>query len=84
MAYIHLMHVTARAGSAFLVACGLSAFSLIVTAQSPAPALERKGPQVGAQVPLFSGVDQHGRTQTLQSVLKADGAMLVFYRSADW
>jgi len=42
------------------------------------------GPQVGAQVPAFSGVDQFGRTQSLESSLGAKGAMLVFFRSADW
>ncbi|HXG89915.1 MAG TPA: hypothetical protein VNJ02_16430 [Vicinamibacterales bacterium] len=42
------------------------------------------GPRVGAQVPEFSGVDQFGRRQTLQTVLGAKGAMLVFFRSADW
>jgi hypothetical protein len=42
------------------------------------------GPQVGATVPAFSGVDQFGRTQMLASALGAKGAMLVFFRSADW
>jgi hypothetical protein len=35
-------------------------------------------------VPSFTGVDQHGRTQTLESSLGEKGAMLVFFRSADW
>jgi hypothetical protein len=42
------------------------------------------GPAVGARVPDFSGVDQFGRQQSLQSVLDREGAMLVFFRSADW
>ena len=42
------------------------------------------GPQVGAAVPAFAGTDQFGKTHTLQSVLRAKGAMLVFFRSADW
>jgi hypothetical protein len=42
------------------------------------------GPQVGAPVPKFSGVDQFGKTHTLASSLGAKGAMLVFFRSADW
>jgi hypothetical protein len=73
------------ADSTLFVACALVASSLVLTAQqAPTADVERKGPQVGARVPAFSGVDQQGRTQTLESVLKADGAMLVFYRSADW
>jgi hypothetical protein len=39
---------------------------------------------VGSTVPDFSGTDQFGRTQSRQSILRAKGAMLVFFRSADW
>jgi len=35
-------------------------------------------------VPAFSATDQNGRMQTLLSVMGAKGAMLVFFRSADW
>ena len=42
------------------------------------------GPQVGERVPDFSLRDQNGQTQTLQSIMVPKGAMLVFYRSADW
>ena len=46
--------------------------------------VSKLGPQVGEQVPDFSLVDQTGRTQTLESVMGPNGAMLVFQRSADW
>ena len=42
------------------------------------------GPQVGATVPDFNLADQRGRKQTLRSVMGPKGAMIVFYRSADW
>lgn len=42
------------------------------------------GPQVGQQVPDFSLKDQTGKTWTRQSILGPRGAMLVFFRSADW
>ncbi|MGO9893887.1 MAG: hypothetical protein ACLPX8_06715 [Bryobacteraceae bacterium] len=42
------------------------------------------GPAVGDRVPDFAGPDQTGRTQTLESIMGPKGAMLVFYRSADW
>ena len=42
------------------------------------------GPQVGARVPAFSGVDQFGKPHSLESSLGPKGAMLVFFRSADW
>jgi hypothetical protein len=36
------------------------------------------------RAPDFSVLDQSGRTQTLKSIMGPKGAMLVFYRSADW
>jgi hypothetical protein len=42
------------------------------------------GPQVGERVPDFTLRDQNGKTWTLQSIMGPKGAMLVFYRSADW
>ena len=44
----------------------------------------KTGPEVGQQVSAFSAPDQHGRTQTLKSITGPRGAMLVFFRSADW
>jgi hypothetical protein len=44
----------------------------------------KTGPDAGRPVPAFSAQDQDGRTQTLQSVMGPKGAMLVFFRSADW
>jgi hypothetical protein len=44
----------------------------------------KTGPEVGQQVPVFSAQDQDGRTQTLKSLIGPKGAMLVFFRSADW
>ena len=46
--------------------------------------VSKLGPQVGDQVPDFSLKDQKGKTWTLQSILGPKGAMLVFFRSADW
>jgi hypothetical protein len=68
-----------------LVLAGLAVFvAAHATGQAPALDLSRIGPQVGQQVPDFSGTDQFGRRHTLQSSLGARGAMLVFFRSADW
>jgi len=44
----------------------------------------KTGPNVGQHVPAFSATDQNGRNQTLKSVMGPKGAMLVFFRSADW
>jgi len=42
------------------------------------------GPRVGATVPPVAGVDQFGKPHTLNSIYGPKGAMLVFFRSADW
>lgn len=46
--------------------------------------VSKLGPQVGQAVPEFSLTDQNGKTWTRQSIMGPKGAMLVFYRSADW
>jgi hypothetical protein len=50
----------------------------------PAVDVETLGPQVGATVPDFSLPDQHGVTRALTSLMGPKGAILVFFRSADW
>jgi hypothetical protein len=42
------------------------------------------GPNVGETVPDFRLQDQNGTSQTLHSILGPKGALIVFYRSADW
>ena len=46
--------------------------------------IDALGPQAGAPVPAFSGVDQFNQTQSLESVAGPEGTMVVFFRSADW
>ena len=46
--------------------------------------ISRLGPQVGQLVPDFNLKDQSGKSWTRQSILGPKGAMLVFFRSADW
>ena len=53
-------------------------------AQAPPIDTSGIGPQVGAVVPPVAGVDQFGNQQTLASISGPKGAMLVFFRSADW
>jgi len=70
--------------------CLTSAAVIVVSvaslaAQQPAAVDTSKlGPQVGAAIPTFSGVDQYGKTQSLESLSGPKGLMLVFNRSADW
>jgi len=42
------------------------------------------GPAVGTKLPSFTLPDQDGKTHTLDSVIGPKGALIVFYRSADW
>jgi len=69
--------------------CLLAAITLLAMActgsESRTPIeIAALGPQVGERVPDFSLPDQQGRVVTLDSVLGANGAILMFYRSADW
>lgn len=57
---------------------------VVVSAQAPVPDTSSIGPQVGDRIPEFSGTDQFGKPHTLASLLGPSGAMIVFFRSADW
>ena len=46
--------------------------------------VERLGPPVGARLPDFTLRDQRGEARTLKSLMGPKGAMIVFFRSADW
>jgi len=46
--------------------------------------VDRIGPQVGASLPDFTLRDQHGESRSLRSLLGPKGAVIVFFRSADW
>jgi peroxiredoxin len=42
------------------------------------------GPRVGDALPEFTLRDQGGQTRSLKSLLGPKGAVIVFFRSADW
>jgi hypothetical protein len=44
----------------------------------------KTGPAIGQTIPDFSAPDQNGTVQSLKTIAGPKGAMLVFYRSADW
>ena len=63
----------------------LKTFLLFFTAAAAALwAAGQTGPPVGTQVPDFQTVDQTGTSRSLASILGPQGALLIFYRSADW
>jgi hypothetical protein len=51
-----------------------------VLAQAP----KNAGPPVGSRIPEFEAIDQNGISRRLASIAGSKGAVLVFYRSADW
>jgi cytochrome oxidase Cu insertion factor (SCO1/SenC/PrrC family) len=54
------------------------------TVTSAAQQAIKTGPEVGSMLPSFEAPDQNGRLQHLQSIRGPKGALLVFFRSADW
>lgn len=67
-----MIRLTFKAISLATIALGLTAAAI------------KTGPSVGDRIPAFSAPDQNGKTQTFQTIAGPKGAMLVFYRSADW
>lgn len=61
--------------AAFLLSCATT-----VAGQSSI----KTGPAVGSKVPDFEATDQNGVRHSLRSIMGPKGAMLVFFRSADW
>ena len=61
----------------------VTAFTALCFAQQPVGHVAT-GPAVGTRVPDFKAPDTAGRTRNLQSVMGPKGALLVFFRSADW
>ncbi len=53
-------------------------------AQQPPVDVATLGPKVGETAPDFAAPDQHGTSRRLSTLMGPKGALLVFYRSADW
>jgi hypothetical protein len=72
--------------AAFLAVLGVCRADAGQTRQPARQKIEvgKLGPQVRQQVPDFNLRDQTGRVRNLESVMGPRGAMLVFFRSADW
>jgi hypothetical protein len=66
----------------FIVAALLVLVASGVAAQAADPT--RVGPKIGDRVPDFTLPDQQGVARALGSMLGPKGAVLVFFRSADW
>lgn len=73
-----------RVGRALSIAILLLAAACEMNESRPPIDIDALGPQQGERVPDFALPDQNGRVVTLDSVLGPNGALLMFYRSADW
>jgi cytochrome oxidase Cu insertion factor (SCO1/SenC/PrrC family) len=70
-----------------LAVLGLNRTTPVRALPQPAAAavdVERLGPKVGETLPDFTLPDQHGTNRSLKSLIGPKGAILVFFRSADW
>jgi hypothetical protein len=65
------MRETARLAGLVLVALG----SLLA---------REYGPAIGSQMPDFALPDQDGKSHSLKGLLGPKGAVILFFRSADW
>jgi cytochrome oxidase Cu insertion factor (SCO1/SenC/PrrC family) len=65
--------------------CLSVAVPALLAQQSPSKVnLQQLGPQIGEKAPDFELQDQSGKKWSRDSVMGPNGAMLVFFRSADW
>ena len=86
MVHLTTMRLSRRPASplALTLLAALLAETAAMAQSAPRIDVSKLGPQVGERVPDFSLKDQNGKPWTLQSIMGPKGAMLVFYRSADW
>jgi hypothetical protein len=73
-----------QAGQGLFVAAVMLAVGCEVSESRGTIDIDELGPQVGERVADFSLPDQHGSLVSLDSILRPNGAILMFYRSADW
>ena len=72
------------------LALGVSYCVLLIVpasgAQQPPAKIDIKqlGPQIGEKAPDFELEDQSGKKWSRDTIMGPKGAMLVFFRSADW
>jgi hypothetical protein len=52
--------------------------------RSRVPANLTTGPEIGEQIPLIEAADQHGVRRDFDDIVGPAGAMILFFRSADW
>jgi hypothetical protein len=67
-----------------MVVCLVATAGAALVGQPATVDVRTIGPQAGQQAPAFDLLDQSGTRHSRDSFLGPNGAMLVFFRSADW
>ncbi len=70
--------------AALVMALAAPAAPLLTAPAAAEETMADLGIPVGQTVPLVTGVNQDGEPMTFDQMVGANGATLVFYRSADW
>ena len=71
--------------AAMLATTGLTPAAPRQSTNAPAKVdVDHLGPQIGSRLPDFTLRDQRGDAHALKSLMGPKGAMIVFFRSADW
>jgi cytochrome oxidase Cu insertion factor (SCO1/SenC/PrrC family) len=81
-----LVRASAVALGLWLAVAAVSGLTALQPSNEPAQIVdvEGVGPKVGEAVAEFSLRDQRGQVHSLKSLLGSKGAIIVFFRSADW
>ena len=70
--------------AAFLALMGPLLLAPLRSAQQKTGTAINTGPEPGTPLPEFQLTDQKGKKQTFATIRGPKGALIVFYRSADW
>jgi peroxiredoxin len=76
--------VAASGGTARFAATQEADVTSIAARRMTETPLSNVGLPIGAQIPMFRALDQDGNEQTFDSIRGPNGAVIYFYRSADW
>ena len=85
-----MLHLFRRTRNALVLGLALLVIGVSEAGESQSGAtppridVESLGPKVGASLPEFTLRDQGGVPHSLKSMLGPKGAVIVFFRSADW
>ena len=69
---------------ALTLACASLSAQQVFDRPDPIDDNMKTGVTVGERIPSFEAADQNGRSWTFDTIKGPNGALLLFFRSADW